>query len=1519
MSDAPTDGVGEVLGGVVPWVISGRSVEGLRGQAARLAEFAGRERDLGLADIGFSLVSARSTFEQRAVVLGSGRQKLLGGLDALAVGESAADLVVGEAGSGAVAFLFTGQGAQRLGMGKESYEAFPVFRAAFDEVCAGLDEILGVSVKDVVFAAGEGAESTEAAEGLLEQTMFAQAGLFALEVALFRLVEAWGVHPGFLMGHSIGELAAAHVAGVFSLEDACRLVAARGRLMGALPAGGAMVSVWATQEEALESLQGREGKVSLAAVNGPSSVVFSGDEDAVLALAEEWRARGRKTKRLRVSHAFHSSHMDGMLDEFARVAESIEFHPPRIPLVSNLTGEVAAAEDLCSAGYWVRHVREAVRFADGVRWLTAHGVSRFLELGPDGVLSAMAHGCMSDEDALVAVAALRGERSEARALLGALAELWVCGVGVDWGVVFGGCGGVRVGLPFYAFQRERFLACWWWGCGIWLLLGRCRRGIRCWVLWWVWLVVVGCLRGVWVWIRIRGLVILRCWGLCCCRVRRLLSLCCVLVVRWVVGCWLSLCCGCRWCWGVWVCSCRWWLMRLMRLGGGVGLGVYSREVGGEEGVWVCHASGTLAPEEESVQEQAAMLAGEAWPPADCEPVAVEDLYDRLAELGYEYGPVFQGVEAAWRRGEEVFVEVSLSEDQRAQAASFGLHPALLDAAFHTAALGLLEDGVNGESHAGASGGARLPFSWNGVRLHATGASSLRIRLSPAGEDGLSLVAGDESGTLVASVDALLSRQVAVEQLGGVRAGGHESLFALEWVSAGSGAEPEPSRSTAENALQRCAVLGGDSTWLAAGLHNAEIEVEAFTDLGSLRGTLDEGSEAPAVVFVDCTADALGGTREAALADAAVDAGTAAGALAQATVDAGTVVEAAHLATRHALGLLRAWLFDERLSASRLVLVTRGAVAVGSRESVPGLADAPIWGLVRSAQSEYPGRFVLLDLAEADTDWRALIAGLASDEPQLAMRQGELLAPRLARAGAAATLTAPAEESAWRLGITEAGTLENLALLSCPQVHEPLVAGQVRVGMRAGGLNFRDVLIALGMYPGEGTMGGEGAGVVLEVGPEVEHLRIGDRVMGLFAGAFGPVAVTDHRLIVQMPEEWSFTTAAAIPAVFLTAYHALVDLAGLQAGERLLVHAAAGGVGMAATQLAQYLDAEVFATASSATWGSLTSQGLDAAHIASSRSPEFAEQFLKATSGEGVDVVLSSLAGELVDASLALLHRGGRFIEIGKADIRDAAEVANAHPGVLYQAFDLLLSAGPDRVQEILVELVGLFERGALRPLPVTTWDVRRAEDAFRFMSQARHVGKNVLTVPSSIDPRGTILITGGTGDLGALLARHLVSEHGAGHLLLLSRRGREAPGAPELEAELVQMGATVTIAACDVTDRSELHALIGALPQEHPLNAVVHAAGVIDDAVIGSLTEEQIDRVLAPKVDAAWHLHELTRHLDLAAFVLFSSAAGAFGGPGQANYAAATVFLDVARCSPPRAEACLAPRSPGASGPRPGV
>ena len=1110
----------------------------------------------------------------------------------------------------------------------------------------------------------------------------------------------------------------------------------------------------------------------------------------------------------------------------------LTYHPARIPIISNLTGARATDEQLGDPDYWVRHVRQAVRFADGVRTARSEGAQVFVELGPQGVLTALAEGILDEEEGakLSFVATLRKGRDEAAVMVAALAELYSCGLAFDWPSFFAPHAPRRVALPTYAFQRERFwlearrqrtadLAAAGQSAAEhpllsaavaladsdgFLLTGRLSLAEHPWladhavfgtpILPGTAFVEMALLAAERAGLDIEELT---------------LEAPLALPPEGAVQLQLS--------------------VGASDGNGRRTLSVHARPEGaGEDTPWTRHASGLLGAGEEAVAFDL-----HQWPPAGAVPLPIEGLYEGLAAAGLSYGSTFQGLRAAWRLGENLFAEATLPDELAAEG--FALHPALLDAALHALALGAGE----------GAPAIHLPFSWSGVSLRAVGATTLRVRLGRAQDGAVFLAVADATGEPVAAVEALASRPVSAEQLQGALGARRDPLYHLQWTPA-SLAAAKPATGV---------ILGHGSA------DDPALSLERHADLAALQRSLEQGAPAPDLVVV-----ALDGPPDF---DPAL----------------------AHKATADGLALLQAFVADDRLAASRLVLLTRRAVAIRPDEDVLDLAHAALWGLARTAQNENPDRSLfLVDSDGSEASSHALAAVLNANERQCALRNGQCLVPRLGRQSKD-VLGLP-DAPAWRLHIATRGSFDGLAFIPHPEAQAPLAAGQVRIAVQAAGLNFRDIVYSLGMLPGDDApLGGEGAGIITELGPGVQEFAVGDRVMGLFAASFGPVAIADARLITLMPKAWSFAQGASVPITFVTAFYGLVDLAGLKAGERVLIHAAAGGVGTAAVQLARHLGAEVFATASRGKWHALQARDFDDAHLASSRDLDFERHFLRSTGQAGMDVVLDCLAGDFVDASLRLLPGGGRFLEMGKTDIRDAGEVAAAHPGVVYQAFDLI-EAGPERLQEMLHELSVLFERGVLHPPPITCWDIRRAPQAFRALGRAQHIGKLVLTLPPSLDPQGTVLITGGTGTLGGLVARHLVTAHGVRHLLLISRQGPAAAGAEALRHELEAAGAEVTIVGCDASDREALRLLLEAIPAAQPLTAVFHAAGTLDDGMLPALTPERLDKVLAPKLDAAWHLHELTRDQDLAAFVLFSSLSGLFGAPGQANYAAANAFLD---------------------------
>ncbi|WP_406674798.1 SDR family NAD(P)-dependent oxidoreductase [Nonomuraea sp. N2-4H] len=1385
---------------VLPVLVSAKTEPALRAQADRLAAFMTEHDETGLPEIAAEL-TRRAGLPKRAAVLGDSREAALAGLRALAAGEQDAGLVRGQVHEGAdqPVFVFPGQGGQWPGMALELLDSSPAFAAALDRCAAEIERLVDWRVRDALGDAE-----------LLERVDVVQPVLWAVMVALAETWRAAGVEPAAVVGHSQGEIAAACVAGALSLADGARVVVLRSRAVAERLSGlnGGMMSVALPAERMPELLADHGDAISVAVVNGPGSVVLAGDSDALDALEARLRADGTRVKRLAVDYASHGAQVEVLREPLLRDLAGLRPQAAAVPFYSTVEAAELDTTGL-DAEYWYTNLRRTVRFAETTRALLARGRRLFLEMSPHPMLTpAIEETAAADGVDVAALGTLH--RDEGGRFTTALAEAWLRGAQVDWSKVLPAA--PRVDLPTYPFQHDKY----WKPSTLGGPAGLSAAGLdaaghpllaavldepdgdglvfsgRLSVAGQPWLADHRVAERIMVPGAALVEMALHAADRAGCDVLEELILERPLVlpddgatrVRVVVG---------------------------AAEDGHRQISVYAAPDApdAETPVWTRHATGSLA--KTAGEAPAPQGTGPAWPPADARPVDVSDLYETMAAGGYGYGPAFRGLRRAWRSGDDVYAEVALPEQAAGDADRFGIHPALLDAALHAAGL------IDGDG----SGAPKLPFTWRGVRLHTTGATTARVRLRAAdgsAPDRYTIELADSTGAPMASVDAMVVRPITDGELAGAAV--HVALPRLTWT-------PLPQAAQA-----------------------AEAAAPQTPGIETFHVPRDSGEDPAA---------------------------------------------AAHAATRATLDALRTWLAAEQQDGARLVVIVRRAAAVVPGEDVDP-AHAAAVGLVRAAQAEHPDRIVLLDADGEDLPWAAIRTAIDAGEPELAVRAGTVHVPRLVRDTDA--LVPPS--GPWRLATTGKGTLSNLALLPAPEALRPLRPTEVRLAPRVAGINFHDLVVALGMITEEDDgLIGEAAGVVLEVGSAVTDLRPGDRVTGLVDGGAGSVAITDRRLLVPMPRGWSFTSAAVLPIVNLTAYYGLVDLAGVSAGDRVLVHAGAGGVGLAAIQLAQHLGAEVFATASPAKWPVLRALGLDDDHLASSRDLGFRDKFLAVTGGKGMDVVLNSLAREFVDASLELLPRGGHFLEMGKTDIRQADEVAAAHPGVVYRAYDMVAQSRtehpegtPERVQEILAEVVRLYEEGVLRSAPVTVWDARRARDAFRHLQQARHVGKLALAVPRDPDPDGTVLITGGTGVIAGHVARHLVTRYGARHLLLVTRRGADAPGAAALRDELAGLGASVRVAACDVSDRDALAALLDGIPVEHPLTGVVHAAGVLDDATIASLTPDRLAKVLRPKADSAWHLHDLTRDDDLALFVMFSSAAGLLGSPGQGNYAAGNAFLD---------------------------
>lgn len=1420
---------------------SGKSAEALTAQASSLLDFLENAPDIKIEDLAYSLANTRDHFAHRMVLKCKSIDELFVSLKEMKRGnEDSVSIVRGMSGqqSGRTAFLFTGGGAQYAGMADSAYTNQPVFKAAIDK-CIDLANIwLKIGLREILFAAPD-----SDFEKLLHRIDYMQPALFAYEYAMAQLWMSWGVMPNVLIGHSLGEIVAACIAGVFSLEDGMKLVCARGRLMQGLPAGGVMISLQANEAEVVKAIGNDSGKVSIAVINGPDQTVIAGEKDAAEKIKKIFDEKGVKTKLLQVSHASHSVLMDPILDQYAEVLAGIQFHKPRYTLISNTTGK-AADETICTPQYWVNHLRNTVRFSSGIEQLETSDVRMFIEVGPQPVLLGIAKECIESEDICWLPSA---RNTDPTVLYDSLIRFYTAGGTVNWSAFYNDLPGKKIALPTYSFQRESY----WIDTPVTvssqdgLATGMILLGAK--------IDVAGEIEVYETIVDLRRFPYLtdhKVMG----KVLVPASFFCDVVQSYIASKGIAD--------GIVEeilfekpliveadTTIRLQLIVKKEPNAQAEFTINYRSIETSDESWNLIARGAIT--QKTAGDFVSKTFGEVRKQF-VQTLSVADLYEDYASRGMEYGASFQSVTEISRNGNSVLGKIKLNHNEaEGESAEYELHPVLLDGSFQ------LLNALVAESTQ-----AYLPFSVEGYRFSGktNGVVWAVLHLQDNDQSKNTLTASielwNEQGEPIGSIECLSVKKASATFF--ENKARSDFQYHLEWKPV---------------ALELKAGLSlTNEKWLV-------IAPESSTTLATSLINIVKERGATVIVTHDFRAipDVAPNKIICFWPNAGAD-------------------DMAAVAAQNALtGLAQLQSF---LSAADRVdgfwWITNGANQITSEVNVD-LSVSPLWGLGRVFMREHETvNFKLLDIVNVDeVTLLADLINASPEENELAIDQSQIYALRLLPG----LNTAREQINGNRQLVFSEGGFDSLSYELVPE--KGLRENEVQIRVKYAGLNFRDVFRVLGLIAHDkGELGGECSGIVVKVGAAVKGLQPGDQVMALAEGTFATTVVTDHRLVIKKPANIDLREAATIPIAFLTAWYGLKYLADVQPGERALIHSAAGGVGMAAVQIVHYSGGVVYGTASQSKWSDVSK--LTVSHVYDSRTLDFKEQILADTKGKGVNIVLNSFIEKFVDHSLDLLSEGGRFLEIGKRDIREPQKIAGEHPGVFYAAYDLiyLMQHQQDLIQEMFTNLRPLFENNTLRPLPYTAFDVRDAREAFQFMSKAKQVGKIVLSISENEDIRSvqltqqsTALLTGGLGGLGVELANYLVKKYEIKHLLLI---GRKAP-TQEIQQRLDMLeraGTRVTVASVDVTDPVALGEIIASIPEEYPLKAVFHLAGMLDDAMITELDDARFSNVMAPKIQGAWNLHELTKDLNLDFFVLFSSAAAILGSAGQSNYAAANAFLD---------------------------
>ena len=1343
-------------------------------------------------------------------------------------------------------------------MGQQLYETQPVFRQALDRCAEILTAYLDKPLLEIF-------ESPE-----IDRTIYTQPAIFSLEYALAQLWLSWGVKPDYVAGHSIGEYVAACVAKVFSLEDGLKLVAIRGKLMEELPSSGGMLAIFSSQEKVAELIAAYRQEVNIAAINNSQNVVIAGKSNTLTIIEDKLARLDIASTLLEVSHAFHSPLMKPMLADFQQVAQTITYSQPEIPLVSNVTAQLAA-EDITDPTYWVEHIVQPVRFADSFQFLLKEGVDIFLEIGAKPILSSIGKSIATDYTPVI-FSSLSHKQEDWQVILNSVAQLYHQGIDLDW-QAFSRVNTSGIKLPTYPFQRQRY---WWDKAKFWTQNNSHQQlhpllGDR------LTLAETSEIRFT-SQINANNPQYLQDH---CLKTKAVFPATAYLEMALAAG---------RSIYPDSSLQLREFSIKqpliledvtqlqtvLSSETNSTRIQIFSRTSDRE---FILHGEVWL----DDTQLQSSVDIGRLKSQLQPYPLEIADYYQTLSDRGLNYGVSFRGIKQIWQGEGEALGYIQLP-DIIETADNYQLHPALLDACLQL--IGTVTD---------SQSGVYLPVGIESLVLAKPGSNSLwsHVTLKPTTNDlqiqaDLSLY--DNNGAAVAKITNLSLQYLSLESLrklvdlpSAKPDNIADWLYEIEW-------EQKDLENT--NNIDR-----HNDTWIvfAEEERTQQLADSLSGTLVSLTSEIVQSESNREQINYNCVEDfqQLWNNFNCNLA---------------------SNLKIVYFATNRdaitdckVIFYLMQSLAKANLKPTQLTIVTEQT----QYKSVKNLSG--VWGLGRTIMQEYPNlncSLIDLDCLNHTDSTRQLLRELQScdGETQIAYHDGKRYVARLTPKDN--TLNNP-----FRLQLSDYGTLDNLTL--APQERKSPSAGEIEIEVAASGVNFRDVLNALGVLKEylqamgfadstEVPFGGECAGLVVAVGAGVTNFKVGDEVIAAQAvGSLSSHVTVNAKFAIAKPEHLNYAEAATIPTTFLTAYYGLHYLAKIQPGDKILIHAAAGGVGQAAVQLAQQAGAEVYATASVGKWDFLKASGVK--YVMNSRTLDFAEEVMQLTEGEGVDLILNSLNGDFIAKNLEILAPGGRFIEIGKVGIWSREQVREKRKDISYFPFDLLevSNSNPDLIATLFAELRQQFINRELQPLAHKVFPIQQADDAFRYMAQAKHIGKVVISLPKSdriVKPDGSYLITGGLGALGLQVANWL-AEEGARSLILLGRSQPSESARREIN-KLEQQGVAVQVIQADITDYEALEKALTNLspsppipqspnpPAPHPIRGIIHAAGILDDGLLKTLTWERFQKVLQPKITGAWNLHLISEKLSLDWFVCFSSVVSVFGAAGQSNYGAANAFMD---------------------------